>query len=133
MSMLVIPLLSPTNRTVEGPRLQHDRDRLIVQYDCQSDGGATTWSSVVFLEVLDLEYRQMPCCTEDSILEAQGMRSQGKSPRLTEVIRLWEESVGWQEWQQHQGGASRFRHFTIFFDDVGCIDVVAASCEVPGT
>lgn len=130
MSTTGIQLSSPTNRTVEGPRLQQDRGRLVVEYDCQGDDGSIEWRKIVFGEVLAVEYRQVSCCTADSVIGAREIRSTAQSPRLAEVLKRWNESVGWQDWHQKQGGASRFKHFTVFFDDAGCVDVIAASCDV---
>lgn len=130
MSTNGMQLLSPTNRTVEGPRLQLNRDRLVMEYDCQGDDGSIEWRKIVFGEVLAVEYQQESCCTEDSIIGADEIRSTAQSPLLAEVLKRWSESVGWQDWHQKQGGTSRFKHFTIFFDDVGCVNVIAATCNV---
>lgn len=128
--MTGIQLLRPTNRTVEGPRLRLDDKQLIVEYDCQADDGSVEWSKIVFGEVLAAEYRQNVCCDADSIIDAHEVRCTTESSRLAQILKLWNESVGWQEWQQKQGGASRFKHFTVFFDDAGCVDVISASCDV---
>lgn len=120
----------PTNRTVTGPKLEQERDCLVVRYDYQADDGSLEWVKVIFREVLALEYRQMACCTESSVGSAREIRSVAQSLLLSDVLKRWGEAVGWQEWQQKQGGESRFRHFTIFFDDVGCVDVIAAVCEI---
>jgi hypothetical protein len=130
MSMTGIQLLSPTNRTVEGPWLQQEGDRLIVEYDYQADDGSIEWRKIVFGDILAVEYRQVSCCDDNSVIGAREIRSSAQSPRLAEVVKRWNESVGWQDWHQKQGGASRFKHYTIFFDEAGCVDVIAASCEL---
>lgn len=130
MSAIGIQLSSPTNRTVEGPQIQFDRGGLIVKYDYQSDDGSIKWEKILFFDVLSVEYNQAACCSEDSVVSAREIRTTSISSRLTEMTKRWKESVGWQDWQQEQGGASRFKHFTIFFDDAGCVEVIAASCEV---
>jgi hypothetical protein len=130
MSITTIELLSPTNRTVEGPRLRHDQDRLVVEYDCQGDDGAVEWRRIVFGEVLTLKYRQVSCCSEKSVIGASQVRSTNESSELAAALERWNESVGWQEWHQKRGGGSRFKHYTLFFDDAGCLDVIAASCDV---
>lgn len=130
MSTTEIPLALPANRTVAGPRLRQERGQFALEYDCQGDDGSIHWSKIVFREVLAFEYRQESCCTADAVIGARTMRSATSSPWLADVLKRWNESVGWQEWQQKQGGASRFRHFTIYFDDAGSVDVVAGSCDV---
>jgi hypothetical protein len=130
MSTAEISLPYPTNRTVEGPRLQQDRAQLVLKYDCQRDDGSIDWSKVVFAEVLAVQYRQVSCCAAASVIGAREVRCLTQSSWLTEVLGLWNESVGWQDWQKKQGGSARFKHFTVFFDDAGCVDVIAASCLV---
>ena len=130
MDTTSLQLQLPTNRTVAGPRFRNDGTRMIVEYDYQQDDGTIQWSQLSFEEVLAFEYRQEACCSPDDVLGAHEVRCLAESKRLSDVLDKWLESVGWEEWHQEQGGASRFRHFTVFFDDAGCINVVAASCAV---
>lgn len=130
MSAANIQLQRPTNRTVTGPRFHADGTRVIVEYDCELDEGGVEWSKLSFEEVLAFEYRQVACCRADDVVGAHEIRCLEKSTYLSDVIDRWQESVGWQEWQQEQGGDARFKHFTIFFDDAGCVNVVAASCAL---
>jgi len=44
----------------------------------------------------------------------------------------WQERVGHYEWEEKKGGSGRFQHFTLYFDDAGCIDVIAADVQVLG-
>lgn len=126
-----LPLPLPANRTVTGPIFRKDARRFVVDYDCEQDNGIILWSRVVFDDVLSFEYRQVACCRETDVVGSGEVRVLGGSPHLSEVLGRWEQSVGWQEWQQRQGGAARFRHFTIFFDDSACIDVVATAISFP--
>lgn len=63
-------------------------------------------------------------------MDAREAHSTADSKWLSEVLARWNESVGWIDWHKQQGGASRFRHFSLFFDDAGCINTIAASCEI---
>jgi len=130
MTTTKIKLLTPTDRTEEGPRLTYDRDRLTLEYDYQQDDGSLEWRKIVFGEVLAVEYRQGICCTADSIIGAREIRVSTNSTWLAEVLEPWQHAVGWHEWQEEQGGAARFRHFTVYFDDAACIDVISSSCNV---
>jgi hypothetical protein len=130
MSTTSIQLPRATDRTMEGPRLRLDRSELIVEYDYETDGGTVEWSRIIFGEVLAVNYRDGTCFTADSVVGFREVRALTSSTFLTEVLDRWNESVGWQEWQKKRGGSSRFRHFTICFDDDGCLDVIAASCDV---
>jgi hypothetical protein len=131
MSATALRLSLPTSTTHEGPRFRGDSRQSVVEYDCQRDDGSTEWSAVVFEDVLQFEFRPAPCCAAEDVVGATEVRVQAKSSRLSTVLQRWQEAVGWQEWQQKQGGAARYKHFTMYFDDAGCIDVIAAACRPP--
>jgi len=129
MSATPLRLSLPTSTTQEGPRFCADGRQAVVEYDCQKDDGSMEWSTVVFEDVLQFEFRPAPCCTTDDVVDATEVRVLTTSQRLTTMLERWQEAVGWQEWQQKQGGSARYKHFTMFFDDAGCIDVIAARCR----
>jgi hypothetical protein len=126
MTAKSLHLRLPTNRTDSGPRLQSDARRTAVEYDFQHHDGTKSWSAVVFEDVLQVELRPMPCCTADDVIAPTEVRVRASSDRLLRILSRWREAVGWQKWQQSQGGAERYKHFTLFFDDAGCVDVIAA-------
>lgn len=123
---VVLPI--PTNRTVSGPQFRKENVRIVIEYDFEGDDGRTRWAQIVFDETLAFQYRQIACCREVDIVGAREVRSLPQSDLLSATLEQWQESVGWQEWQRKQGGDQRFKHFTVFFDDVGCVDVIATSC-----
>jgi len=124
---LTTPL--PTNQTLQGPRVAHDKATLVVEYDYEGDGNAAQWAAIIFTEPLFYRFTDISCCDEADIVSANEIRRQDESELLAAVISRWNEAVGWQEWQQ-KGGSSRFAHFTVFFDDAGALDVVASGCDV---
>lgn len=130
MNTINLQLQRPTNRTNSGPRLRNDGQHLVVEYDCEREDGRVEWSQVSFEEVLAFEYRQAACCGADDIVGSSEIRCLDNSEHLSAVMNRWQKSVGWQEWQQQQGGAARFKHFTVFFDDVACLNVVASQCTI---
>ena len=123
-------LLLPTDRTVAGPKYSGDGQHLVVEYDHEEDDGSIAWSAVAFDDVLKFSYRQGACCAAADILGAHELGCTQDSALLREVVTRWQESVGWQEWQQKQGGATRFKHYKLYFDDIGCVDVVAGNHNV---
>lgn len=125
-----IQLLHSTNRTIDGPRFRHEQNQLVVEYDFQYDDGSVKWSELIFRDVLAVDYRQFACCADESVVDSNEVHSKAESTWLSEVLARWNETVGWLDWQKRQGGASRFRHFSVFFDDAGCINTIATSCEV---
>jgi len=131
MSTKNLALRTATNRTVKGPLFRKDGEGITVEYDCEDDDGSTRWSRVEFAEILDFEYRQASCCDAQDILGPKEMLCLDSSDRLTALLTRWQDSVGWQERNAKQGGSERFKHFKLFFDDVGCVDVVAGSVRIP--
>lgn len=127
---MALRLPIPTDRTASGPKLTMEASRLVVDYDCEGDDGRITRGRVLFEELLSFRYWDGSCCPAQNVLAATEVRVLEKSGYLDEIRGCWNESVGWQEWQKEQGGSDRFRHFTIYFDDAGSLDVVAARCHV---
>ncbi len=125
-----IGLHAPTNRVAEGPRLMIRGPALVLEYDVEEDDGNVAWHSLEFEEVLDFEFRSAAVCSEDDIVKSTLMRRRAQSERLEAVLSKWELSVGWQAWNQERGGRSRFAEYTLFFDDVGALVVVASSYKV---
>jgi hypothetical protein len=131
MSASNFKLPIPTNRTVTGPKFRNDGNQVVVEYDCERDDGTLEWSQIVFNEVAAFEYRDGTCCREADVFNFREVRVLEESQYLSDVLTRWQTTVGWQEWQQKQGGAARLKHFTVFFDDDGCINVVAAALSCP--
>jgi hypothetical protein len=123
----------PTNRTVAGPYYRGDSRVLIVEYDCEQDDGSIRWGAVHFSDVLEFRFQQAACCVADDVLDSNELQVVGESPLLRAVVERWKDSIGWQEWQQKQGGSGRFKHYKLYFDDAGCIDVIAGDHVVPTT
>ena len=123
-----IALSKPTNRTVQGPLLNKTQDQLVVEYDFEMDGGELEWSRIIFQEVLVFEFRDSACCRADDVVN--GIRRSDESTFLRDILRRWQETVGWQDWQQEKGGAERFKHFTMYFDDAASLNVIASSCRI---
>lgn len=116
----------PTNRTVAGPVIFNSGDHFTVKYDYERDDGTVVWAQVDFKEVLACEYRQLACCRDIDVIEPNEVRVLRQSSYLSDTISRYEASFGYQEWQKQKGGGARFVHYTIFFDDAGCINVIAS-------
>jgi hypothetical protein len=125
-----IDLHAPTSRVAEGPRLMVRGPALVLEYDVEDDDGRVAWHSVEFAEVLDFEFRSAAVCSKDNVVKSTLVRRRDQSERLEAAISKWELSVGWQAWNQERGGRSRFAEYSLFFDDVGALVVVASSCKV---
>jgi hypothetical protein len=128
-----IPLPVPTNATLKGPRLTHEQSTLAVAYDYERSNGTTVWAELVFDEVLALEYRDSACCEPDQVVGSSHLVRYSDSAWLGRIRGLWSAAVGWQEYEQSKGGADRFGHFRLYFDDAACIEVIAAALSINET
>ena len=126
MTSTSLPLPLATNRTVSGPRSKVEGESVIIEYDHEEDDGSTSWASITFSQVLEIRYRQAVCAAADDILSPDEMVCLRDSTLLREIVARWQDAVGWQELQQELGGAARFNHYKLYFDDAACLDVVAA-------
>src|SRR5437867_12985817 len=118
-----IPLPRPTSATVKGPTLQFEYPTLIVAYDYERDDGVIEWTRLLFNDVLAYEYRQMACCEVEHIIGYKAIKRFLESKWLADVLKVLQEAVSWQEWQQQQGGEKRYKHVRVLFDDAVCVDV----------
>jgi hypothetical protein len=125
-----IKLIHAANRTVNGPKLLKDRNVLQVDYDYEFDNGTIEWSKIVFTEVILFEWRDNPCCRPDDIVEWSGVRCVGDSDFLNTLKERWKKLVGHTDWDQNKGSENRFKHYTVYFDDVGSLNIIASGCSV---
>ena len=58
------------------------------------------------------------------------VRCFSESKWLSQVVHRWKTAVGWQRYQQQVGGAKRFKHYKLFFDDAAVVQVIAANLEI---
>jgi hypothetical protein len=125
-----ISLPEPTDATAAGPRLQSEGSSLTVEYDHEAPDGTTRWVRLRFVEVLAFEYRQAVCCDAGRIVGPHAVQRFTASIWLDDLLKAWNDAVGWHEWQKNKGGRERFSHFRVFFDDAGCLEVAAEGLEV---
>lgn len=125
-SVTVIPLPLPTDETERGPILHVSRSSLEILYDQWDEH----WAVLVFTEMLALDYRDGASCEAEGMIGAGELQSLSESPWLDQVMRQWTEAVGSHVWQEGQGGAQRFRHYRLYFDDAAAVSVVASSFRI---
>lgn len=136
MSIQAIKLRLPTNRTASGPKFRSDeataadRRALLVDYDYENDDGTVSWAQIIFEEVLAFEFRQNVCIRAADVIGSREIRCLCDSEFLSELMLSWKLVLGSDEYQRQLGGEARFKHFTMYFDDAGVINVVAARCRI---
>lgn len=129
---MVIKVPISMDQTSEDPEIKLSKDRLVIVYDSVDDDSQSREGRLIFEEVLAFEYRDEACCPAENVLPSCEIKVLDSSGYLDSVRVLWSERVGWQDWERKKGGAGRFRHFICFFDDFGCLDVIASSCQAEG-
>ena len=123
-----LQLQRPTNRTSGGPKFHNDGQRIIVQYDYEEDNGKSRM-------VRNILWRCVGLRVSASSLLRPGRYCRGARSSLPGTIRASVgcggsvAEIGWLAGVATKTGRRmRFKHFTLFFDDAGCVNVVAASC-----
>lgn len=125
MEELVLP--RPTSATVSGPRLAYQERRLVVEYDYQRDDGVVEWCRVAFHGVATFEFRRDVCCTAEDIVSLTGVVRRQRSRWLAQTTRCLRTSLGPALSSEEEASYADWR---IYFDDVGCVGVVAQSMEI---
>lgn len=126
----LLQLPQPTSHTERGPVVELDGGRLTVHYDCVTEDGVAEWTELVFEEVLTFGYRNMAACTDQDVLGADYVVEDDASTELDAAVNRWTTFVGWQGHEKGRQRADPFKHFRVFFDDAGAIDVIARSLEI---
>lgn len=127
---MALLLLTPTNRTIVGPTFSLNDGMLVVDYDCERDDGTIANGRIQFEDVLSCQFWDGSCSPADVVIGASECRVLENSGLLEEVVNRWVETVGWCEWQERRIGRNAFRHFTVYFDNAGALEVVAAKCRI---
>ena len=128
--MKTIPLPLPTNATRQGPVVEFRNSTLVVKFDHEDEAGNTKWITIVFDETLAYEVRQSICLPAEDLGQTGRIQCVSESEWLSEVRTRWTRAVGWQEYQKQLGGSGRFTHYSLYFDDVCALQVIAANCNV---
>lgn len=123
-----ITLPYPTSHTDEGPRLMSEKQQLVIRYDYVAEDGSVFWVSVNYNHVIAFQFNQEACCTSDDLLAYNQIIRYSLSPWLNEMRQRWRSYFVGQEQQQIED--QRFAHYVIYFNDVGCISVVAQSFDI---
>jgi hypothetical protein len=116
-----------TSRTRGGPLVRLEPPALVVDYNCEEDDGALRWARIRFSGVMAFEYRQEACCLASDVEAYNKMLEVRTSARLDDIRRCYERSV---PRESRVTEASEFAQFLIYFDDSGCVDVIASSFQL---
>jgi len=107
---LIWKLPSPSQEFVDGPQVLISSRRVTLRWDAETDSGTYEWSSASFVGVEQVEFTADSSCSPEQI---------GAYDRLVKV----EPS---EKLARLAGADAKFlHHFRIYFDGIGCLEVVA--------
>lgn len=109
-----------TAETEAGPLLEWGRDGVSLRYDGEGESGPL-WMSLRFESVLGVRY------TADTGVSLWMVEAYSKICEVLDSAWLRELAKSIKE---SSGALERARHFFVYFDHVGCIEVAAADVQV---
>jgi hypothetical protein len=100
----------------EGPKIRQDPgERFIISYDFELDSGAYAWEELVFIGTVAFRFTESRHCSEDQV---------GAYDRL--------QDLGRSDWfRELRQPPADVHHYRIYFDDIGCYEVLAAAFVPP--
>jgi hypothetical protein len=102
-----------------GPRLMHERNRLIFSYDYETQTGAYEWEELSFSGVVAYRFVDDPSCTADQIDAYDQLVEIRDSSWLAELLT------------DRRYDAPGLKHLRIYLDDIGCLEVAATGFTPP--
>jgi len=99
----------------EGPRLRQGPSTLALAYDFETESGDYAWEEVNFYGVVAFKFTAARYCTSDQIHAYDRLETVSESPWPLELA----------------DGPTGLEHYRIFFDDIGCYEVLAGSFVPP--
>lgn len=117
----ILELPESTAQCEIGPEIRQSPGAISVRYDAEAEGGVS-WTSIRFGSALASRFTP-ECAITELMPEAYS--------RLCEIEHsTWLSELRARASAQHQIIPPSQRHFMVFFDHVGCLEVVAESYEV---
>lgn len=116
--VVVWELPCKSQECAKGPKLEMVFARAKLLYDFETETGEYAWSTLEFLQVEALSFTAAYSCSPDQIKAYDKLVEIPSSPWIESLII---------------GGRSQdkqLHHYRIFFDDVGCYEVVAQEWKV---
>ena len=100
----------------DGPKIHQAPDeRFIIKYDFELDTGDYAWEELIFVGTVAFRFTESRHCTSDQVAAYDRLQDLGRTDWLTAI-------------RQPPGDV---RHYRIYFDDIGCYEVLAAAFVPP--
>jgi hypothetical protein len=99
----------------EGPLLRPGPDRLAIAYDCETESGDYAWDEMTFTGLVAFTFTAAEHCTPEHVAAYD---------EVQEVLD--------SQWGTNLRGVDpNVHHYRMYFDDVGCYEVLAAAFVPP--
>ena len=122
--MKILRKLPSTAETEEGPIIDHRLRGTTIRYDYEGPTGAPDWVTIQFSSGGPMRFTHDPACTELMI---------GAYSAVAEIQDSeWIAALNLATSIERERLPDSLKHFVVYFDHYGCIEVVAASFEVEG-
>ena len=109
-------LPNPSQEFNESPRILISGGSVILRWEYEQDNGSYAWSSADFVGVEDVQFTSHSSCSAEQVEAYDRLVKVDPSDRLATL----------------RGSSSRvLQHFRIYFDEVGCLDVIAEEFHPP--
>jgi hypothetical protein len=116
MAELIWTLPARSQEFQQGPHILLANGRVTLRWDAESETGAYVWASANFVGVENVEFTAYDSCTPEQTMAYDRLVKIEPSDKLAGL----------------RGNGSKFlQHFRIFFDDIGCLEVLAEGFEPP--
>jgi hypothetical protein len=116
MSEVVWSLPTPSQEFDQGPHILVSPGKVTLRWDFEDESGEYAWSSAEFLGVEAVNFTGHDSCTPEQV-QAYDRLVVIESSELLASLR--------------GAGAKFLRHYRIYFDEVGCLDVIAEEFAAP--
>jgi len=115
---VVWQLRAPSQEFESGPQLAREFDALKIRYDFETDTGAYEWEEVTFTGVVAFRFTDAAHCSPEQI---------GAYDKL--------QIVNSSAWPSQLDGPpiDQVNHYRIYFDDVGCYEVLSRGFVPPAS
>ncbi len=122
-----LKLLVPTNRTVDGPKIRMSGPDVVIEYDYENDDGSVVWAHVRFSGTVAISYWDSSCWEVRHVSPAESLKVSDDSDWLQMILSSRDSLL-----DTRTQLPTLLRHYILYFDDAGAIDVAAASVLANG-
>jgi hypothetical protein len=117
MNEVVWNLPAPSQEFAHGPHILISPGRVTLRWDAETESGDYAWSSAEFVGVEAAAFTGDDSCTPEQAAAYDQLVKVEPSGMLSSL----------------RGAEGKFlHHYRIYFDEVGCLDVVAEDFNPPG-